>query len=137
MALTYKGAAKEYLLCKDKIDAIGKQATKDKAQYKEKMALLEQWFDKKAKQDGLENIKTDIGTGYWSTTSRCSVSSPEEFRSYVIAAQRWDLMETRASKKAVEAELEETGNLPPGVNFTTIRGFNFRREAPAIDGTAQ
>ena len=129
MALTYVSAAREYLLCRDKIDAIKKQATKDQAQYKEKIMLLERWFDEKARQDGLENIKTPLGTGYWSTTHRCSVSSPSEFREYVIANQRWDLMETRASKKAVEAELEASGELPPGVNFSSIRGFNFRRES--------
>lgn len=136
MALTYVKAAAEYLRARDKIDAIKKQASKDQAEYKEKIALLERWFDEKAKQDGLENIKTPLGTGYWSTTHRCSVSAPEEFRQYVIANQRWDLMETRASKKAVEAELEETGDLPPGVNFSSIRGFNFRRESIPMEAEA-
>jgi len=127
--LTFETAAGHYIACRDEIDAITKKASKDKAGIKAKMVKLEQWFDMKAKQEGLTNIKTVLGTAYWSETHRCSVAAPEEFRSYVIAHQRWDLMETRASKSGVEAELEETGELPPGVNFSSVRNFNFRREA--------
>jgi len=126
--MDFDKAVTEYLKLRDKVDAIDAQAKKDAAELKKQMLMLENWMTLKADKEGLKNITTPHGTGYWSVHHRCSVANPEEFFNFVIGGQRWDLMERRASKIAVKQEVEDTGAPPPGVNYSTIRVFNVRRD---------
>jgi hypothetical protein len=125
--MDYDKAVSEYLKLRAKVEKINAKAKADAAELKEQMAMLENWMTMKADKDGIDRIPTPHGTGYWSTHHRCSVANPEEFFNYVIGAQRWDLMEKRASKIAVKNEVDETGAPPPGVNYSSIRVFNVRR----------
>lgn len=126
--MDYEKAVTEYLGLRTKVEAINNKAKADAAGLKKQMVMLENWLTLKADKEGLKNITTPAGTAYWSTTHRCSVAAPEEFLSYVIATQRWDLMEKRASKVAVGLEVDENGSPPPGVNYSTVRSFNVRKD---------
>lgn len=125
--MDYDKAITEYLHLRTKVEAINAKAKADAAELREQMVMLENWMTMKANKEGLKNITTPHGTGYWSVHQRCSVANPEEFFNFVIGAQRWDLMEKRASKIAVKQEVEDTGAPPPGVNYSTIKVFNVKR----------
>ena len=125
--MDYDTAINEYINLRDKVAAINAKAKAAAVELKEQMAMLENWMTMKADKEGLKNITTPHGTGYWSTHYRCSVVNPEKFFNYVIGSQRWDLIEKRASKIAVKGEVEETGAPPPGVDFSSIKVFNVKR----------
>lgn len=125
--MDYDKAISKYIELRAEVEAINAKAKADAAELKKQMALLESWMTKKADKEGLKNITTPHGTGYWSVHQRCTVANPEEFMNYVIGGQRWDLMEKRASKLAVKHEVENNGEVPPGVNYSTIRVFNVKR----------
>jgi len=125
--MNYEEAAKRYTQVRDEIDALEREHKEKKAKLKEKMVALENWFTSRAQEDGLETIKTPLGTAYWSRHQSATVASREDFFSYCRENDAWDLVESRASKTAVRSHLELHGEVPPGINYNTVRVFNFRR----------
>lgn len=125
--MNYEEAAKRYTQVRDEIDALDREYKDNKAKLKEKLVTLENWFTSKAQEDGLETIKTPLGTAYWSRHQSATVASREDFFSFCKEHDAWDLVESRASKTAVRSYLETNGEIPPGINYNTVRVFNFRR----------
>lgn len=101
-----------------------KVATIDKKLDKIEGALLKT-FD----TAGMNSFSSDNGTAYISTRTSASVADKDVFMSYVKATGEWHLLETRASKLAVEQVKAETGELPPGLNWSETRVVNIRRSA--------
>jgi len=107
-----------------------------KAEYEAKVALLEEKmgkieavmldvFDK----NGMDSVKTPMGTAYVSVRSTASVADREVFMEYVISHEEWSLLEVRASKAAVEQFKSANEDLPPGVSWRSERVVNFRRSS--------
>jgi len=80
---------------------------------------VENWMTAKAQEDGLESVKTNFGTAYWSTHHTATVASREEFFAYCKENDSWDMVEARASKLGVKSFIEANGAPPPGVNFSS------------------
>jgi len=118
---TYDQVVQWYLESRNAIDEIEAKAEKDKAPYREKMAVCEAWITKQAASDGLTTVPTKHGTAYWSTHACCTCASRDMLFDYVREHQAWDLLESRPSKKAVQSLVEATGAPPPGVNYSTFR----------------
>jgi hypothetical protein len=125
--MNYEIAAERYLRVRGEIDDLDCQHKRDRAALAEKLAVLEGWFTAKAQEDGLDSIKTPVGTAYWSTHHSATVASREDFFSYCKENNTWDMVEARASKTGVKSFVEEHGAPPPGVNFSSVRVFNFRK----------
>lgn len=87
-------------------------------------ARLAQYLD----EQGLDSFKKNgIGTAYFSTLGSATVKDWEATLGYIREHDLWDLLEARVAKKEVEAIMEETGELPPGVEYKTIRQVRIRR----------
>lgn len=125
--MNYELAAERYISVRNAIDKLEKEHKAAKAELTEKLVMLENWFTAKAQEDGLDSIKTSMGTGYWSTHHTATVASREEFFSYCKEHDTWDLVEARASKSGVKSFIEGHGAPPPGINFSSTRVFNFRK----------
>ena len=125
--MNYEDAASRYLGIRQEIDVLEKAHKANKAGLREKMLTLENWFTVKSQEDGLDSIKTGSGTAYWSTHHSATVASREELFNYCRDNNAWDLIESRASKIAVKSHVEATGEIPPGVNFSSVSVFNFRK----------
>jgi hypothetical protein len=127
--MNYEQAGAAYLATEAelaKADAAHKEAT---APLKEKLALLEQWLTTKAQEDGLENVKTAAGTVYWSVHHKATVAAREPFFAHCRETGAWDLLEARAAKTAVKSYVDAHGVPPPGVDYSSVRVFNFRKSA--------
>ncbi len=125
--MNYETAVERYLQVRKEIDDLDRSYKASKAPLAEKLAVLENWITAKAQEDGLETIKTPLGTGYWATHHTATVASREELFAYCRENDAWDLVESRASKSGVKSYIEANGAPPPGVNFSSTRVFNLRK----------
>ena len=125
--MNYNIAAERYLAVRGQVEELDRQYKASKAKLNEQLQVLESWFTAKAQEDGLETIKTHVGTGYWSTHHTATVGSREDFFHYCKEHDTWDLVEARASKTGVKSFIEAHGAPPPGVNFSSAKVFNFRK----------
>jgi len=125
--MNYEIAAERYTAQRRKIDEIKRRHKEELAQEQEKLVALENWFTAKAQEDGLTSVKTSVGTAYWSTHNSATVASREDFFQFCKEHDAWDLLEARASKLAVKSYIEAEGTPPPGVNFSAVSVFNFRK----------
>ncbi len=119
--------AERYAKIRDKVAEL-EAAHKDKlAPYKDAMEKIEAHMLGVFNEQGSENVKTSFGTFYKAKATSATVSSKEDFKAYVIANERWDLTDLRASKTAVNDFVESAGEPPPGVNWTASFKVNFRK----------
>jgi hypothetical protein len=125
--MNYELAAERYLRVRGEIEELDRAHKADRAKLTLKLQALESWFTAKAQEDGLDTVKTPLGTGYWSTHHTATVASREAFFSYCKANDTWDMVEARASKSGVKSYVQEHGTPPPGVDFSSTRVFNFRK----------
>jgi hypothetical protein len=77
---------------------------------------------------GAENIKTAHGTVHTTTRSSASLADPQAFMDFVIESERYELLDRRANSTAVKDYIQDhQGNLPPGVNFSSVKTVGVRR----------
>jgi hypothetical protein len=119
-------AIKSYLALRTKIAEIEGAAKKETGKLRVLMAQLEAYIKQRADEEGITNVTTDYGTGYWTTHYSCTVANPSAFFDYVVNTAKFELLEKRASKSAVKEYIDENGSVPPGVNFGSYSAFNVR-----------
>lgn len=76
---------------------------------------------------GAQSIKTSQGTVYVSARYSASLADPKAFMDYVIANNKFDLLDRKANATACRDFVAETGSQPPGVNLSAIRTLGVRR----------
>lgn len=107
-----------------------------KAEYDAKVQKLELVLEKIEQklmaymnETGLESIRTGAGTAYKSVKTTASVADRDIFLDFVRDNDAWELLETRAAKKAVEDYRSANDELPPGINWSAVATINVRRSA--------
>lgn len=117
----------KYIALRDQKKALQEKHKAELAPLTEVMDGLEGVMLQYMDEQGVTSIAVGDGTAYRSTRTSYTVADPVEFREWV--AQQGDLsfFEARASKSAVEAYLEATGEVPPGLKFSADVTVNFRR----------
>lgn len=79
-------------------------------------------------ETGLTSLSAKgVGTAYQTTRVSATVADRDLFKSYCEENDSWELADIRAGKAAIRAMLEDTGELPPGVNWSESVGVNFKR----------
>lgn len=78
-------------------------------------------------QTGQESARAKAGTAYITTKRSATIADGAAFRRYVIGSEAWDLVDWRANEVKVAELVEEIGEPPPGVNFSTTRKVGVRR----------
>lgn len=81
----------------------------------------------KLNESGGESIKTEFGTAYRSEKKSATVADPMVFKDFIISNELWDMADWRANAPAVLDYATETGQLPPGVNYTSTFVVGVRR----------
>jgi hypothetical protein len=74
-----------------------------------------------------DNLKSKSGTAILSTRYTASVADPEAFMKFIIASQRFELLDRRANTTAVKDYVEETKELPVGCNLNAVQTLGVRR----------
>lgn len=126
--MDYDTAVQKYIELRNENTAIEMEAEKKVVANKETMEKLGTWLQLKAEKDGLDSIKTSHGTVFWTNGARCGVTNGEAFFDFVKANEAWELIERRASKKAVGDYIDTHKSIPPGVDYTTVKQINVRKK---------
>ena len=117
----------DYIRIRDMIDERKKKHKEELAPFNEALKKLEEHFLKVMQAEDLENLKTDGGTAYQSVQTSVTVADWDAFKDYVMVMGAWHMLDKRANKTAVTEVLEETGELPPGLNIKRSVKVNVRR----------
>lgn len=74
-----------------------------------------------------DNLKSKSGTCYLSTRWTASLADPQAFMNYVIATNKFELLDRRANTTAVKDYVKEFNTLPAGCNLNAIQTVGVRR----------
>tara|TARA_R110000772_G_scaffold235182_1_gene346770 strand:+ start:378 stop:767 length:390 start_codon:yes stop_codon:yes gene_type:complete len=116
-----------YIKIRDKKAEMVKGHKEDLKPYNEALMKLENKFQSEMNAADLDSLKTDGGTAYQAVQSSVTVADWEAFSGWVQEHKAWHFLDHRASKAAAEEYLEETGQLPPGLNRSSNIKVNVRR----------
>lgn len=119
----------KYVEIRDRRSALKKQYETDDAKLKAALNDIEVYLlHLMQEMGGVENIKTDAGTAYKSTTTKASLADRALARAFVLETGNLDLLEMRASSTGVKTYMEEhDGALPAGFSVFTEETVNIRR----------
>lgn len=95
--------------------------------YNNALTKIEQVLLKEFNETGQDSAKTKSGTAYRSVRTSAKVADRDSFLAFVKDTDGWDFLESRVSKSAVEAFIDEHDELPPGVDVTRAVTINIRR----------
>lgn len=125
--MNYEVAMSLYMKYRREKELIDAETAVKLAPVKEKMDMLLKWMEMKALSEGLKNVPVEgVGTGYWTQHLSATVASPDTFWEFVKKNDAWDLVETRASSKAVKSYIDGNNAPVPGVNFSQTQVFKVR-----------
>lgn len=117
----------QYVAIRDRLKQMDEDHDKAKkpltAALEEINGALQEFLD----NSGSDSVKTKWGTCYKSIRYSASLADSEAFMTYVIANQKYELMDRKANSTAVRAFVEEHGNLPPGCNLSAMSTIGVRR----------
>jgi hypothetical protein len=120
--------AEVFVAVRDKLKAMDEAHELARKPWLEKKEKLSGWLLNFLETNGLDNAKTRHGTVHTTTRSSASLADAEAFMQYVIAHNEFDLLDRRANATAVKQFVKEhDGNLPPGVNLTSMVTVGVRR----------
>lgn len=125
--MNFDAIVSKYIQLRDKKEQL-------KAEYDLKVAKINEVMDKAEavlikhfNETGLESVRTDAGTAYKSKKTSAPVADWDAFLAHVISNEDYQLLEHRASKKAVEEFRNANDDLPPGVNWREEVSISIRR----------
>lgn len=117
-------AVAKYVALRDKVEAIKKANAEVLKQYTQLMEMLEAVMNNYLNTSSTISLKTVNGTCYRSTTNKCSVADWPVLLAYIQQNEAWDLLTHAANKVVVQATLDDTGLLVPGIKlerYTCVR----------------
>lgn len=116
-----------YVKLRDKKKEIEERHKAELAELNDTMTKLSAKMMEMLDKVGAQNIKTSEGTVYASSKYSASLADPKAFMDFVIANNKFDLLDRKANANACRDYVAETGSQPPGVNLTSIRTLGVRR----------
>jgi hypothetical protein len=102
----------------------------------ERMQKMEAWLMQQADAQGVTSFKTPHGTAFLSTTDFANVADWDAVLKFIRENDAFDMLERRVSKSAVRAHIDETKQVPPGVNYGTRISVNVRKPAAGSNDNA-
>lgn len=93
---------------------------------KDEMEKCEVWLMQAADSIGAQSIKGHAGTAFIQIKTRYNCSDWPNYWEYIKEHDRFDLLEKRPAQGALK-ELQEEGELPPGISTYSERTITVRR----------
>jgi hypothetical protein len=81
----------------------------------------------KADELGMDSVRTPSGTAFRSVKTSYRVGDWDAYWAWLKENDYSQCVERRASKNAVKEIHDDTGEIPPGLEYYVEIGFDFRR----------
>jgi nanoRNase/pAp phosphatase (c-di-AMP/oligoRNAs hydrolase) len=78
-------------------------------------------------EQGVESVRTAHGTAMKIRSTSATVADWDSLLGFIQGNERWDMLEKRVSKTAVEQFRAANDDLPPGVNYKEAITIGIRR----------
>jgi hypothetical protein len=78
-------------------------------------------------EQGVESVRTQFGTAMKIRSTSATVADWDSLLGFIQSNERWDMLEKRVSKTAVEQFRAANDDLPPGVNYKEAVTIGIRR----------
>lgn len=124
--MNYDDLVEKYIKIRDARDALKKQQAEELSRYTNALDKIEKMILADFNETGQTSATTPHGTAYRSVLTSVKVADRDAFIQFALDGNS-DFLESRANKKAVEAYLEENGELPPGIDVSRVTNINIRR----------
>jgi hypothetical protein len=116
-----------YIATRDDLDKERKSYNQYEARAKNYMARIEMFVKDKADELGMDSVRTPSGTAFRSVKISYRVGNWDEYWAWIKEHDYSQCVERRAAKNAVKEIHDETGEIPPGLEYYVEVGFDFRR----------
>lgn len=116
-----------YRKLRDKVKEIKERHAGELVLFNKAMEQLEAIALQQMQARGEKSIRTDEGTMYINTLTSFKLTDPVAFTEWAQQNNRLDMFERRVAKTVVEAYVDETNSLPPGVDRSALVSVNFRK----------
>lgn len=120
-------AIQTYIATRDDLDRERKAYNQYEARAKNYMSRIEMFVKDKADELGMDSIRTPSGTAFRSVKTAYRVSNWDLYWAWLKENDFGHCVEKRAAKNAVKEIHDETGEIPPGLEYHVEVGFDFRR----------
>lgn len=127
--MNYEKLVETYVKVRDKKAELKAKFDAELRPYNEALEKIEQKLLAAFSESGMESVRTSAGTAYRAMKTSVSVADRDLFIDYVKENDAWELIETRAAKRAVEEFKAANDDLPPGLNWNAVYEVNVRRSS--------
>lgn len=118
----------QYVKLRDKKKEIEERHKVELKPINEALELLESMLLAHLNNTNQDSASTAAGTAYKGSRTSAKIVDASLFRRHVIGSENWDLVDWKANSTAVSAIVDDTGEPPPGVNFTRVITLGVRRK---------
>jgi hypothetical protein len=119
----------KYIKVRDRKNQIMTEAKEKAAKFDAVLEKIEGLLLATFAEQGMDSVKTAAGTAYRSTRTSATVADWDSVWSFIQEQGLYDMLEKRVNKTTVEAYKNETGELPPGVNWREELVIGVRRSS--------
>lgn len=127
MSVDIEAVVRKYVECRDACERIDKETKGRKAPLEAAMKTLETVFMKLCNDQGVTQFKTDAGTAFIQTVTRCASPDFEATLKHIVDTGEFNLLNRSVNKTAVAEYIEKHEQPPPGVSWTVSREIQVRR----------
>lgn len=117
----------QYIALRDKRDEVKERHQQELEKLNGLLDQLGSYLQSCLNSTNQESARTKAGVAFIDTKRSATIADAASFRRHVIGLEAWDLVDWRANAPAVAKLIEETGEAPPGVNYSTRRVVKVRR----------
>ena len=118
---------RKYVQLRDELDAKRNEFREFEKEIKHKLDRLAMFLKEQAEKQGIESFKTPYGTAYQTTKDYVRVGDWEQVIDFIKETGNWQMLEKRIGKLATKEIMEETGSIPPGVEYSQEIDFQVRK----------
>lgn len=120
-------AIETYIKTRDDLDQHRKAYNQYEANAKNYLDRIEMWVKTQADALGVDSLKTSRGTAFRSVKTSYRVGNWDDYITWIKETDNFHCLEKRAAKNAVKEIHDDTGEIPPGLNYHAEVTFDFRR----------
>lgn len=138
MSVDFEKRIGQFVQLRDKIKEMEDRHKAELKPYKEALETLNGMLLGFLLTTGQDNAAVKgVGTAYKKVKKSATIADAAAFRRHVIGGQLWDLIDFRANVTEVSRVIDETGEPPPGINYSTLVDVGVRRGSASNNSSGE